>query len=181
MKIYFVLFLFFATTASSQKLKPVSFYLAHPKVSNAAKKFYKNIPLYRKNPGKYYFGNPNIESVVGAVMDSIFTGNNETRPFYLYLHNRNGDMADGALSLSVMYDRFNFISSYPAWFFQYMIDNPEEKEKYFKKWSASMGDYFNQTCTGDTFICSDAFKNKIAELIRNETDSVKLLAENFLK
>ncbi|MEO5947277.1 MAG: hypothetical protein ABIP79_10720 [Chitinophagaceae bacterium] len=181
MKIYFVLFLFFATTASAQQLKSISFYLAHPNVSKAAKKFYKNIPLYRKNPGKYYFGNPNIESFVGEVMDSIFTANNDTRPFYLYLHNINGDMADGALLLTVMYDRFNFISSYPARFFQYMIDNPQEKDKYFKKWSASLGDYFNQTCTEDANICSEAFKNKVAELIRNETDSVKLLAEKFLK
>ncbi len=57
----------------AQELKSFDYYYAHPQVSQEAKEYYAGM-FSVNNSDKAY-----------SVMDSVFTENDETRPFYIYL------------------------------------------------------------------------------------------------
>lgn len=57
----------------AQELKNFDFYYSHPQVSQEAKEYYAGL-FSVNNSEKAY-----------SVMDSVFTQNDETRPFYIYL------------------------------------------------------------------------------------------------
>ena len=88
-----ILLLLVSSGAMAQKLNSMSYYTTHPKVSKAAKDFYKKLPKYRKNH-TLYINDPQRGDITSSIIDSIFTSNNQTRPFYLYLLNQNMDLAE---------------------------------------------------------------------------------------
>jgi len=176
--------LLFSSVSFAQPLKPVSFYLGHSKVSKEAKTFYKKLPLYRKNSSLYY-NDPRTEQLTSSVMDSVLTSNNVTRPFYLYLMNRNADLADGSLMLTLLLYQYKILQTHPAYFFRYMLDNPAEKKKYFTKWAEGMASFGEQYCGSilnrgmDT--CLPRWRRDVTNLLAKENTTVVKLANDFFE
>ena len=106
-------FLFLSTISFAQKLKPVSVYLANPKLSKQAKSFYKNLSKY-KNDMSTYYNDIKTEAITNSVMDSVLGSNRELRPFYLYLMNRHVTMSDGELYSIAMNKQVNILEKEPA-------------------------------------------------------------------
>lgn len=162
----------------------MSFYLGHPKVSKMAKAFYKKLPVYEKDETKYY-NDPKIEAITGDILDSVFTRNNETRPFYLYLMNRNSNLSDGSLELSEILTEYKLLSTMPQFFFRYIQDNPAEKKLYFDKWAKGISNFSDQYC--DIYLkmgmdsCMTVWGNNVMALLNQEPSSVKNLARDFFK
>lgn len=126
MRSIFILLLLSAGTCFGQQLKPPGTYLANPKISASAKKFYNKLPVYHKDEQKYY-NDPAIEGMTNSIHDSVFTSNKMTRPFYLYLMNRNMDLMDGALMLSSLMAQYKLIETRPAIFFSLCWTIPLKK------------------------------------------------------
>lgn len=66
----------------AQELKNFDFYYSHPQVSQEAKEYYAGLFSVNNNEKAY------------SVMDSVFTQNDATRPFYIYLVCKMLDEAD---------------------------------------------------------------------------------------
>lgn len=63
----------FCVSVNAQKLQNFDYYFAHPDVSQDAKEYYANM-FDLNSSNKTY-----------SILDSAFTDNNDTRPFYVYL------------------------------------------------------------------------------------------------
>ena len=137
--------LYLVGSASAQKLLPLATYTSNTKISAKAKSFYKKIPQYKKNADLYH-SQTDIEQVTNSIHDSVYTKNSKNRAFYLYLMNRNMDLSDGSLMMSSILAQYKLIETYPAYFFQYMLDNPAEKKVYFEKWATQMLSFSEQYC-----------------------------------
>lgn len=73
-RLLIILTFFFSTTcAEAQGLQSFDYYIAHPGISQEAK--------------DYYYGrfNINTSEQTSTILDSVFTRNEDTRPFYIYL------------------------------------------------------------------------------------------------
>ena len=183
----FMLFLLMAPIhVMAQKLKPVSYYLSSSKVSKEAKKFYKNLAVYKKNERKYY-DDPATESLTGSILDSLQTGNKDTRPFYFYLADQNSELMDGSLQLTQAIHQYELLLKSPAYFFQYMLDNPAEQKTYMKGWYRNILIYLVQTgdCAGkfngQEDLCIKDYKEKVMELLETSGQKVKDLALVFFE
>lgn len=183
MRHLFLLLLLAVSTCYGQQLKPLGTYLVNPKISKTAKDFYSKLPVYRKDEQKYY-NDPAIETMTKAIYDSVFTTSKQNRPFYLYLMNRNMDLMDGALMLSSLMAQYKLIENKPAYFFQYMKDNPEEKKTYFSKWVTTMRDFSGQYCEfnhKDPGTCISNLAASVKEKMAKEPEDMKTLAALFFE
>lgn len=182
MKLLIIPFLLVYSGIYAQPLKPLSFYARNPKVSKEAKLFFKKIPGYQKKPGSYY-SDPRIEELTSSVLDSVFTENAETRPFYIYLMNKNSQLTDGALMMSSIIAQYKLLQTNPAVFFQYMLDNPAEKKKYFADWASDMSGFSDQYCANFLHVefdtCLSSWSRNIMGLLSAEKSSVLSLAKEF--
>ncbi len=184
MKKYFFFLLFCSSASMAQKLQPMSTYLASKQVSKAAKDFYKKLPVYQKDPDKYYNDN-NVETLVRSIADSLNTTNKNTRAFYIYLVNRNGAMADGALLEMQSEAQFHLLLDAPATFFQYMLDNPAEKTKYLAQWQKNAGLWLMQpgNCSLEYSVneeaCKKEYQDKVMAQLETASAAVKALAVSF--
>lgn len=105
MKWRFLHIIFLVTTcftASSQQLNTVRFYLQHTEISEDAIEFYTGRSTVK-----------NQEKAL-AVVDSMFTENNETRPFYLLLVSRMSLVAKGALNKQITMSCRHFAEQHPS-------------------------------------------------------------------
>ncbi len=184
MRLHFILLLLVSSCTMAQKLQPMSYYQSNPKISKTAKNFFKKLPQYQKNTSIYYNDN-NMEMTTASIHDSVLTNNKQTRPFYLYLMNRNMDIADGSLLLGSMISQFKIIQNKPAYFFRYMLDNPNEKKKYFAKWANNMNSFYDQYC--ESFLdmnpdtCLPVWGRGVMALLAGENASIKGLAKDYFK
>lgn len=183
MRYTFILLLLSVSTCFGQTLKPISIYLANPKISKSAKNFYNKLPVYRKDEQKYY-NDPAIETMTGSILDSVFTANKQTRPFYLYLMNRNMDLMDGSLMLSSLLAQYKLIETQPAIFFKFMVDNPAEKKLYLAKWIETMSGFSDQYCMQkhrEGNDCISSLQQSVQEKLAKEPESVKTLSAYFFE
>lgn len=153
-------------------------------VSNEAKIFNKNLPSYQKNEELYY-NDPAIELIISSIHDSVFTKNGVTRPFYFYLMNQNILLADGSLMLSSILNQYKVIENQPSLFFNYMNDNPTEKNKYFVKWAKGMNSFSDQYCATNLNIdldtCLQRLRKRVMYLMAGEKQSILKVAADFFK
>ncbi len=88
----------------------IEYYLTNPNIDLFSKEFYKgNYQLY-----------DNLETF--GMMDSIFSINPTTQPFYFYNFCRMVEMADGAIGEPVMETCYKYIGQNPCKFFFFLSD-----------------------------------------------------------
>ncbi len=186
--------------STAQKLKSFSFYLGHPKISTAAKRFYKNLPGYQKDHSRLYAYYDKNEITMVSVMDSIFSGNNDTRPFYLYLINRMSPMSDGEMTEVICQREMNFVYKNASFFFHFMHDNLTEQKKYLTQWANNLAIWIPQSycpkkrndlvnekgeeeaqnlIDKDTGYCNRAFRDDIMHSLAGENEAILKLADQF--
>ena len=166
---------------SAQKLLPLSSYLSSPRISKTAKNFYKKLPAYNKDPQVYY-NDMNMEKNTSSIMDSVYTKNASNRAFYLYLVNRNLDLADGSLQLLSVTWQYKLFETNAALLFRFFADNPAEKKKYQEKWISGMVGFYGQYAAGkdpsDTY---DQLGDAIDKSLNGQPGAVKRTADEFMK
>lgn len=184
MRLLLILLLLVSSGAMAQKLNSMSYYTTHPKVSKAAKDFYKKLPKYRKNH-TLYINDIQRDNIINPIIDSVFTSNNQTRPFYLFLMNQNMDLAEGLLLMYSLTNQFKLIETRPVVFFRYMLDNPNEKKNYFNKWADNMVDFSDKYCqtyqNKSEENCLPAWSRGVMALLANENRSIRNLAKDFFR
>lgn len=167
---------------NAQKLKPISTYLANPRLSKEAKYFYKKLPQYQKDHQLFY-ADRKSETVTFSIMNAVLIDNGELRPFYLYLMNRNLDMVDGSLQLTALLKQYEIIGKKPAVFFQYMLDNPVEKKTYFSKWAEMMTELSELYCANPGKApdpdCLVNFRKKSMKALPAGNHVMKAMASEF--
>lgn len=182
MKYLLLLFVLPSINVNAQKLKPISTYLANPKLSREAKYFYKNLPQYQEDHQLFY-ADPRNETLSLSIMNSVLADKGELRAFYLYLMNRNLEMVDGSLQLTALFKQYEIIGKKPAVFFQYMLDNPAEKKIYFSKWAELMTVAAEQYCANSEYAgdpdCLFHFRKKSMKLLPAGNHNLKALASEF--
>jgi hypothetical protein len=105
---------------------PVSFYLGHREIPQVCKDLYT-----QKRP-------PSDDSDLLALLDSIFTSNNETRPFYFLTLTSTMGKADGAYAepLGIMCKKF--VETRTNEFIDYFINELLLTQGDFDKWAKSV-------------------------------------------
>jgi len=139
--------------AFSQGLQNFDFYYGHPLVSLEAKEYYARQFDVNSNNKAY------------SILDSTFTNNDETRPFYIYLACRMLTEARGDLlaELNIICRQIAeiFPSSLVAVLYagrNYINDNA----KHF--WAARMATEIRITCNADLMVC---FKDSRSTSVKN--------------
>ena len=107
--------------------KSISFYLNHPSIDKYAKLFYN---------GKFAIGD---DDPTVAMCDSLFTSNNQTRPFYLYLFCRIVELSDGAVAEITSGYCLNYLKKHPCEFMRFTkakeYDFPQDQWISFVGWA----------------------------------------------
>lgn len=93
------------------KGKPVAFYLAHPKIDSESKRFYKGEIALKSDLGNCTF------------LDSLYTDNSETRPFYFFILNTIIDLSANPGDEKLSDNCLLYIEKFPCEFFG-DLDNP---------------------------------------------------------
>src|SRR4051812_9794838 len=101
----------FNFTSFSQSPDNINYYQNHKGISKAAKDFYA---------GKFK-ASDDTKSL--SILDSLYTKNNSTRPFYIYLACRMMEKSDGALSEELSYHAKRISESHPDWVIEFLFSN----------------------------------------------------------
>lgn len=127
---------------------PVSFYLGHKEIPQVCKDLYTQ---------KRSVSDDND---VLAIMDSIFTSNNETRPFYFLTLTSTMGKADGAYSepLGIMCKKF--VETRTNEFIDYFINELLLTHADFDKWA--------QTVAGELQVSSDRADKEEVNILKNK-------------
>jgi len=104
----------------------ISFYLNHRQIPNVCKDLYTN----KRSPSD--------DNDVLALLDSIFTNNNETRPFYFLTLTKTMEKADGAYAESIGIMAKNFVEKRSEEFIKYFANEPMLTKKDFEEWAISI-------------------------------------------
>jgi hypothetical protein len=89
--------------------KPINFYLNHPSIDKNSKRIYK---------GELGFSRDTIPT---DILDSLFTRNSETRPFYFFIFNQFVEQSEGKMIDRVAVRCTEFVERYPCEFFNSFI------------------------------------------------------------
>lgn len=103
--------------------RPISFYLAHPQIPSIAK------DLYLQKVSVTAEGN------ILALMDSVFSPNNETAPFYFLVITQTMEKADGAYSEPLGMMAKEYVETNPSEFLGYFMNEPLLIDKNFDEWA----------------------------------------------
>jgi hypothetical protein len=141
--------------------KPISFYLNHPRIDKISKRFYKGELILVR------------DSIPACLMDSLFTRNSETRPFYFFLFNQIVDLSDGKMVKSVASKCTTFVQLYPCEFFNSF--NQTDIDINVVKWTTYIGltlmdkpSYFD-------------FKGQVDSKLKTECSDVQDLSKSFFR
>jgi hypothetical protein len=111
------------STAQTFAGRPLSFYLAHPQVPVVAKELYTGkIPV-------------SGDERILALLDSLFTANHETAPFYFLTITRTLEKADGAYAESLGMTAKEYVETNTSEFIGYFLNEPLLTEKDFDEWA----------------------------------------------
>ena len=166
----------------AQKLEPLSYYSSHRQVSKEAKAFYKKLPQYQRN--KRLYDNKHVEFTIASITDSCLSENPKTRPFYFYLVNRNLYLMAGDVYELTKMKLYDIMRAKPAWFFQYMQDNPTEKKSYYNKWIETMREHIDMHCEYSGTTIDSCMRNLTSEMITgigSDNGHLLSMAKDFMK
>ena len=107
--------------------KPISFYLNHPGIPQAAKDMYN---------GKV---NPNLVEAAFVLPDSLDSQMKDTGPFYFIAVTRSFPKSDGAYSEGLGFWAKEYVELNTIQFLKYFIEEPLLTESDFDFWSRSVG------------------------------------------
>lgn len=139
--------------------RPIGFFLNHPEIDNYSKKFYK---------GEYCISGDSIPS---NILDSLFTENPETRPFYFFIFNQIVEMSNGKMEEKVASRCLRYIEKYPCEFFNSF--NKPEININVVKWTTYIGKELKDR---NSFA---AYKGSIDPRIKASCLDIQDLAKSF--
>lgn len=143
----------------SQSMQSISYYTTHPDISQEAKDYYARL-----------FNANNSDKIYG-IMDSIFTDNSDTRPFYIFLACRMITEANGDLL-----SELNIICRHLAELFPVSLasvlfaDKAVIDDKYKELWAKRMSVEIRITCDSDLMSC---FKKSRSTALQNCNEQYK--------
>ncbi len=147
------MFSFCSFCGFSQGFKNFDYYYAHAQVSMEAKEYYARLFDINSSNKAY------------SILDSTFTTNDETRPFYIYLAGRMLTEAKGDLLVELNIICRHIAESYPSSLIpvlyagrNYISDNV----KFL--WAARMATEIRVTCDNDLMAC---FKKSRSNALRH--------------
>ncbi len=132
--------------------RPISFYLNHEQIPQIAK------DLYNTN------ARPVDDKKTLALMDSIFTRNIETEPFYFLVLTKTMDKADGAYSEPLGTMAKKYVETQPQKFLAYFLNEPLLTSNNFNRWARSVA--------GEIMITAEKHEKEEAENVK------KLMSNN---
>lgn len=140
-----LLFILFSTVCPflyAQELKNFDFYYSHPQVSLEAKEYYAG--LYSVNSSDKAYN----------VMDSAFTQNDETRPFYIYLVCRMLGEADENMMSEISIICHYVAEIHPTTLMAVLHAGPNfVPDKYKEIWANRISTEIRVTCEKDLMEC----------------------------
>ena len=140
-----LLFILFSTVCPflyAQELKNFDFYYSHPQVSQEAKEYYAG--LYSVNNSEKAY----------TVMDSAFTQNDETRPFYIYLVCRMLGEADENMMSEISIICHYVAEIHPTTLMAVLHAGPNfVPDKYKEIWANRISTEIRVTCERDLMEC----------------------------
>ncbi len=102
---------------------PIAFYLNHKQIPKACKDLY-----LQKRP-------PSADNDILALMDSIFTTNKQTRPFYFLTLTRTMKNSDGAYSEPLGIMSKKFVETNTKEFLNYFLNETAITNAHFDQWA----------------------------------------------
>lgn len=145
--------------AAGQGVREPQYYLSHAEVSPAAKEYYSR--KWELNSNKSAFG----------ILDSAFTNNDTTRPFYVYLVGRMANEAQGDLLVEVNIACKYTAELFPATLADVLFSNsPLGNSGMRDAWVKRMAVEIRVTCTDELMDC---FKKSRALSLQNSTPASK--------
>jgi hypothetical protein len=87
--------------------KRIDFYLNHPQIDKYSKMYYRR-----------EFA-PSDDAITFGFLDSVFTNNKETRPFYFFIFNQIVNVSDGALTEGIAFKCLDYVTKYPSEFINF--------------------------------------------------------------
>ncbi|MEO5643325.1 MAG: hypothetical protein ABIQ40_19675 [Bacteroidia bacterium] len=107
--------------------QPISFYLAHPQIPVIAKDLYtKKVQI-------------SDEERILALMDSVFTTNDETAPFYFLVITQTMEKADGSYSEPLGMMAKEYVETNTMQFLDYFLNEPLLTAQNSEEWSRNVG------------------------------------------
>lgn len=145
---YTLVFTLICYQASAQPFKYVSYYLQHPQVSQDAIDFYTG-DLKVSDPDR-----------VMGIVDSLFTKNDDTRPFYILLTSRMLGQAKGDLRKMLNISCRHFAEQNPAALANFLFTKHYMVPNGYKQlWAYRIAVDIRLICSGDLFDCFKASRN----------------------
>lgn len=108
--------------------KSANFYFQNPDIDIYSKEFLQGVSGIIDDP--YTF----------AIWDSIFTINNETKPYYLFVFTKMMYIADGILGEGIGFYAYKFFESSPKDLIRFLNKQKENinQEKFIKEWASEI-------------------------------------------
>lgn len=101
----------------------IEYYLAHPQIPVIAKELYsQKVPLA-------------AEERILALMDSVFTANDETAPFYFLMLTKTMEKADGSFTEPLAMMAKEYVETNTAEFVDYFLNEPLLTDQNFEEWA----------------------------------------------
>lgn len=136
------MFCFCGFCGFSQGLQNFDFYYAHPAVSQDAKEYYARLFNINTNNKAY------------SIMDSAYTNNDETRPFYVYLVCRMLKEAEGDLLTELNIICRQIAELYPSTLIPVIFAGENYVDEDIKDlWANRMAVEVRVTCNNDLMFC----------------------------
>jgi len=135
--------------------RPISFYLTHKQIPQVCKDLYN---------GKRQ---PSDEVDILSLLDSIFTSNIETKPFYFLTITKTMEKADGAYAEPLGMMGKQFVEKRTTEFVDYFINNSLLTDKDFEEWA--------KTVAGEIQISADGHEKEELERLK---EKMKLNCDN---
>ncbi len=146
--LYMLLFLFVSVSVQAQTLKTVSYYLQHRGVSEDAIEFYT--------------GRLTVKDIDKAldVADSMFTRNDETRPFYMLLVSRMLGQAKGELRQQLNVTCRHFVEQHPSELVAFLFQKHHlVSSSFIDRWAYRVSVDIRVMCNEDLLSCLKQSRN----------------------
>lgn len=156
-------FLFLSFNAWAQPLGKMDMYLASTSISTTAKDYYRG--AFKASDDQRTF----------AIMDSLETKNNASRPFYLFLVSKMIDHSDGALGEALCGTCAAFLEEHPSNFIAYLNSLPAAaRYKKMDKWALTAAGEYLISCEGKEMYCiNDSYKKATAKVSKQYASILK--------
>jgi hypothetical protein len=148
---------------------PISFYLSHRQIPQVCKDIYNKKRLISD------------DNEVLALIDSIFTPNNETRPFYFLTLTQTMEKADGAYAEPLGIMGKDFVEKRTKEFLNYFINEPMLTNEDFDEWVSTVVGEIQISAEGHEKKEADNVKKKMFANCSDCNEQQKLKLENFTK